>query len=150
MFATLASKVGLTGRACLIDQDPDAVRRAQRAAAKQGVLVETALTRFPAVPFDNEAFDLVVMHQLLSELQPNERMGTIREVYRVLRQGGRCLVIEPTSRGLGAVFAGRPKDKQYLRSDGPEQSLKAEGFKAPRRLAERGGLVFYEGIKGRD
>jgi SAM-dependent methyltransferase len=151
MFAALASKVGLTGRACLIDHDPQGITRAQRAAAKEGVLVETALTRFPSVPYDNEAFDLVVVHQLLSRLPPYERIGTIRECYRVLRAGGRCLIIEQAvGLGLAAMLPGPSGDRQYLRSGGPELSLKAEGFKAPRKLAERSGLVFYEGVKGRD
>jgi hypothetical protein len=53
-------------------------------------------------------------------------------------------------RGLAALLPGQSGDRQYQQAGGPEQSLKAEGFKAPRKLAERGGLIFYEGLKGRD
>jgi ubiquinone/menaquinone biosynthesis C-methylase UbiE len=149
LFAALASKVGLTGRACVVDRDAEIIRKAMQAAEKAGVLIEPTTSWFNMLPFENESFDLVVVNQLLPRLAPYERIGMLREAYRVLRPGGRCLTIDEDARpGLGALLY-RSGDRSYLQGGGPERSLTGEGFKASRKLAERQGLVFYEGVKPR-
>jgi ubiquinone/menaquinone biosynthesis C-methylase UbiE len=150
LFAALASKVGLTGRACLVDRDPHAIERSQHAAAKAGVLIETELMT-PGVPYGDHSFDLVVVHRILSSLAPAERLASLAEALRVLRGGGRCLVIESAPRGgLLAALSGARADSAYLHDNGPEKSLQAQGFKASRKLAEREGTVFYEGVRGNE
>jgi predicted methyltransferase len=75
-------------------------------------------------------------------------MRSAAEVHRVLRGGGRAVVIEDHGR---QKFAGLVRtasdDPQYERSGGAVHVLDAAGFKATRTLAERDGQVFVEGVK---
>jgi ubiquinone/menaquinone biosynthesis C-methylase UbiE len=150
LLAALAAKVGLTGRACAIDNARDRADRVRVAATKAGTLVEVEAAPPSMLPYDPGSFDLVVINDVLAAMNPNQRVGCLQETLRVLRPGGRCLVIEPAPRGgLGALLAKRTTDAYYASSGGAERALQAEGFKATRRLSEREGLAFVEGIKAR-
>src|SRR5437879_5402435 len=68
----------------------------------------------------------------------------------VLRVGGRVVVIGTAPRsGLGAVFTRATAGPPYVSSGDAVKSLQADGFPAARLLAERDGLAFAEGLKGR-
>jgi ubiquinone/menaquinone biosynthesis C-methylase UbiE len=150
LFAAMAGKVGLTGRACAIDESEAGVARLQEAAAKAGVLVEIESVPYSTVPYADEEFDLVVVRTSLDAMRPEGRVGALKEAFRVLRPGGRCLIIESAPRGgLGALFNRPARDAYYDSSDGAERALQAEGFRATRRLAEREGMAFIEGVKPR-
>jgi ubiquinone/menaquinone biosynthesis C-methylase UbiE len=144
LIAALAVKVGLTGRACAVDTDPGRVAEAGRAIEREGALVETFAAPYSRLPFDPDSFDLVVARDVLPALTAEDRTRTSQEICRVLRAGGRCLVIDTTGRsGLGALFAKQAAGEPY---DVP-RALEAGGFVAARTLAEREGLVFVEGVK---
>lgn len=140
LIAHLSVKTGLTGRACAVDDDEGTVTRAASVALREGALVETFVSPLARLPLDADAFDVVVVRDALSR-QPNEtRVGCLTEVRRVLRAGGRCLVIDRARRGLAALRgAGSP---DYA----PVPLLDAAGFKAARVLAEREGLTFAEAV----
>jgi hypothetical protein len=79
-------------------------------------------------------------------MSPEERAATVREAARVLRVGGRAMVIGSTPRGgLGAILSRAPE----VVSVDPTAALQADGFKTVRVLAERDGLIFFEGLKPR-
>ena len=148
LFAALAGKVGLTGRACAIDEDGAVVARAQRAAAAAGVLAEIVRAPYDRLPFDRGAFDLVVVREVLPALRPEQRVACLCETLRVLRPGGRCVAIETAPRGgLGALLAPKGTDPRYAAAGGAVTALEAEGFRATRLLTEREGLIFIEGVK---
>ena len=150
MLAALAAKVGLTGRAAAIDATPEGVVAGERGAARGGVLVEIAEAPWRQLPFDAGAFDVVVAHDLLAWLSPEERVACLREACRVLRPGGRLVVVEPAERGgLGALVSHRHQDPGYHASGGAETALKAEGLVAVRTLAERDRVRFVEGVRRR-
>ena len=84
----------------------------------------------------------------LTALTLNERSRTLWEVVRVLRPGGRAVVIEPAPRGgFGAMLSRQTMDADYLATGGPVQALKDAGFAAVRVLAEVDGVSYVEGIK---
>lgn len=148
LIAILAKKIGLSGRASAVARTDAGTKAFTRAAARGGVLVETKQARLAALPFDTDAFDLVVLKNILAELSVNDRVACVQEAYRVLRVGGRCLVIDRAMRGgLGAVFSKRAVDPHYLNSGGGKAALEAEGFRGVRLLADRDGLLFSEGMK---
>lgn len=148
LFVALAAKVGLTGHACVVDDDRGRSAVVLAAAERAGVLVEAETAPLAMLPFNSESFDIVVIRDRLSTMTPYERVGSLQEARRVLRPGGRCLVIEPAPRGgFGAVFQRGAADPYYLSSGGAERALREEGFRAVRRLAERDGLVFFEAVK---
>ena len=148
-LAAIAKKVGLSGRAVAVVPDEMSAARARKGAAQAGVLVEIEIAPPTRVPADDAAFDLVVVDDtagLLVSMPANDRAGTIRETLRLLRPGGRAIVIASAPRGglaglLARAPAGPPFDAAPV--------LHAGGFKSVRNLAERDGLVFVEGIKPR-
>jgi ubiquinone/menaquinone biosynthesis C-methylase UbiE len=149
LIAQLAVKTGLTGRACAIDEDAARAERAGRTAEREGALVETLAARWSELPLDAAAFDVVVIRDVLAGLDLHRRAPALAEVLRILRPGGRCIVVEGAARGgLGALLQGRVANAEYTSSGGAERALSSAGFRAVRTLAERGGLKFVEGVKG--
>jgi ubiquinone/menaquinone biosynthesis C-methylase UbiE len=148
-LAAVAGKVGLSGRAVAIVADETSAARARKGAADAGVLVELEVAAPSALPVDAAAFDLAVVDDtagLLGTMRAEDRVAAVREAIRILRPGGRVIVIGAAPRGgLGSLFSraqpGPPFD--------PVPSLEAEGFKMVRTLAERDGLKFVEGVKPR-
>ena len=105
-----------------------------------------------ALPFDDDAFDVVVVHGvngLLPSLNDQARADrALRETRRVLRHGGRVIVIEagPKSGLAGVIRPYRP-DVKYEAAGGAVAALQAAGFKPVRMLWEREGYRFTEGLK---
>ena|SRR5688572_2463822 len=148
----LAAKVGLSGHAAMaLTGEPDAVK-ARATAAMVGALVDVQVAPLHALPFGDGAFDVVVVHGLggwLSSLDNAARVAALRETARVLRSGGRIVIIEPGPGG-GIASLARPRrvDKAYDDSGGAAAALATAGFRASRVLAEREGYRFSEGMKG--
>jgi ubiquinone/menaquinone biosynthesis C-methylase UbiE len=148
-LAAIAKKVGLSGRAVAIVPDEASAARAQKGAAQAGVLVEIETAPPTHVPAEDAAFDLVVMDDtagLLGSMTDHDRTVTIGEALRLLRPGGRTIVIGSAPRRmLGGLLARAPAGPPFDAAT----ALQANGFKSARTLAERDGLVFVEGIKPR-
>jgi ubiquinone/menaquinone biosynthesis C-methylase UbiE len=150
LFAALASKVGLTGRACAVVYRRPDVPAIEQAAARQGVLVEIAFTPNGRFPHDADGFDLAVFdstHGLLGTVSPQDRSECLREVFRVLRHGGRLLVVESKPGGIDALLRRTPTDPAYAATGGAKPAIEAAGFRPVRILAERQGFRFTEGLK---
>lgn len=148
LTAALAGKAGLTGRACLLDASEPVTVSAAAAVEREGGLVESFTAAWSMLPFEPATFDVVVVRNVLKALDAPARLRAAQEVHRVLRPGGRSVVIEDTARGgLAAVFGGKQGDPQYERSGGAAHALEAAGFRGVRTLAEREGQSFVEGVK---
>jgi ubiquinone/menaquinone biosynthesis C-methylase UbiE len=147
-LGAIASKVGLSGRALAIVPDEAAAVRARKGAAEAGVLVDVETAPSTQLPVEDEDFDLVVIDDtdgFLGSMPADARDGTVREAHRILRAGGRLLVIETTRRaGLAALLSPQPSS-----TFDPAPALQAAGFRSVRTLAEREGLAFVEGVKPR-
>lgn len=154
LLGAIGSKIGLSGRVCAIVPDDAHAGRAKRAAEKFGFLLELQTGNLGHFPFEDGAFNLVVVDDqdgLISSMRPEHRVATLREAFRTLAARGRIVVIERGARGgLGALFgtpAASPPDPHYKTSGGAVVALEAEGFRAARLLAERDGLSFFEGVR---
>lgn len=144
-IAVLAGKAGLTGTACAVDADEAAVTKAAAAIERDGMLAEVSRAPWGMWPYSDGSFDVAVICDLLPTLASYDRSRCVSEVLRVLRPGGRALVVEPAPRGgFGALLSRQAVDAKYR---GPQQALKDEGFAAVRELAERDGVLYVEGIK---
>src|SRR5512132_2036917 len=139
LIAQLAVKTGLTGRAHATDADDHVVRRAAEIALREGALVETSVSPHGTLPLDAGAFDVAVVRDVLAHVPAERRPAVLAEIRRVLRPGGRCLVIESGRRGLGG-FLGSSSGIDCV------PLLQEAGFKAARTLAERAGLMFAEAV----
>jgi len=151
LAAALAGKVGLSGTAALaVDRAPDG-ERARVMAAAAGVLVDIQVAPWRQQAFAADSFDLVVVqssHGLLAGMTPEERVACLQFAYRVLRHGGRILVIESAPRGgLAGLLRKTVSNPSYDAHGGAAGALKAEGFRPVRSLGEHEGYRFTEGLK---
>jgi ubiquinone/menaquinone biosynthesis C-methylase UbiE len=153
-MAAVAAKVGLSGRAAVAAPDQASADRARKGAASEGVLVDVEIAPPTRLPFDAASFDIAVVddtHGLIGTMRAEDRVASLREVLRVLRAGGRVMVIGTVPRGgLGALLSRAQSGPPFAAAGDALKALDAEGFKAVRTLAEREGLVFVEGVKPRD
>ena len=148
-LAAVAAKVGLSGRAVAVVPDESAAARARKGAERAGVLVELETAPPTRLPLEDAAFDLAIIDDtngLLAGMSADDRVATVHEARRIVRPGGRVMVIGAAPRGgLGALFA---RTSGAPRFD-PTPLLSADDFRAVRTLAERDGLVFVEALKPR-
>lgn len=148
-LGAVAARVGLSGRAVAVAPDAVSAARARKGAEQQGVLLEVEIAPPTRLPIENDAFDLAIIDDtggLLAAMSDDDRAGTIRETLRILKPGGRLMVIGAVPRrGLGALFTRAQAGSAFE----PQSSLETQGFKFIRILAEREGLRFTEAIKGR-
>ena len=154
LLGAIGSKVGLSGRACAIVPDEAHAARAKRAAEKSGFLLELETGDLGHFPFEDAAFNLIVVDNqegLLSSMRPEQRVAALQQAFRTLAPRGRIVVIERGARGgLGALFgssSAAPVDPHYKSSGGAVVALEAEGFRKTRLLAERDGVSFFEGVR---
>jgi ubiquinone/menaquinone biosynthesis C-methylase UbiE len=154
LLGAIGSKVGLSGRVCAIVPDAAHAARAKRAAEKSGFLLELETGDLGHFPFEDGAFNLIVVDNqegLLSSMRPEQRVATLKQAFRTLTPRGRVVIIERGARGgLGALLgssSAAPVDPHYKSSGGAVVALEAEGFRAARLLAERDGVSFFEGVR---
>jgi|SRR4051794_9445609 len=146
LAAQLAAKSGLTGRACIVDDDESRLAAAAAAIEHEGALIEPIRAPYGMWPFDPDSFDVAIIPQLLATMRPYDRTQTLFEVFRVLRPGGRVLVIEAARRGgvLAILERTMASNPDY---DGAAAALRTAGFGAVRQLAEAEGVAYIEGVK---
>jgi len=152
-LAAIAAKVGLSGRALAVVADEASMARAQKAAASLGVLVEVEQSNTARLPADDGVFDLVILDDAggsFSAMRETDRASTLREAARVVRPGGRVMIIGATPlQGLSALLSRGPAAPSIAVSGEAASALETAGFRGARTLAEREGLIFVEGIRPR-
>lgn len=159
--------VGPTGRVLAVDPSPGMLEQARRRGVR-----ETMQGSAEKLPVDNASFDLVVMSYMLRHV--DDLAQAFAEARRVLRPGGRILILEVTSptqplaRGvfhaaminavpaLGVLTSGRPSTfpmmrywGQTIRDAAPPQAvvsaLAGAGFVGTRHARELGVFSSYRG-----
>jgi len=153
-LGAIAIKVGLSGRAAAAVPDQASADRARKGGAEAGVLVDVEVAPPTRLPYERDAFDLVVADDtggLFATMRADERRAAVREMVRVLRPGGRAVVIGGAPRGgIGAILSRAPDAPPFVSSGEAVTALEADGFRSARIIGEREGLAFVEAIKPRD
>lgn len=147
LIAGVAIKAGLTGRACAVDTDATRVSQTARAVERDGALVETAAVRLTALPYAAGDFDVVILRDVLAGAPVADQPATVGESLRVLRPGGRAMVIETSATTSLGGLVSRPVHAAFFSGGGATPLLTGAGFAGVRTLGESGGLTFVEGIK---
>jgi ubiquinone/menaquinone biosynthesis C-methylase UbiE len=151
MFAALARKVGLTGRARALVESDAACERIKEAAARAGVLIEVAVADFPTLGVDDGAFDIAVVDAtggVVLRWDGERRAALGAALLRTLRPRGRAVVVERERTGWRAALKAPPEGLAAFRAqNGATTLLEAGGFHPVRLLAEQGGERFTEGWK---
>jgi demethylmenaquinone methyltransferase/2-methoxy-6-polyprenyl-1,4-benzoquinol methylase/phosphoethanolamine N-methyltransferase len=95
------ARTGPTGSVAGIDPSPEMIALARQKAARANLDIDYRVAGVEALPFADATFDVVLsslmMHHLPEALQPR----ALAEIRRVLKPGGRLLVVdftEPTAR----------------------------------------------------
>ena len=151
LAGAMAAKVGLSGTAAIVVTANTGEARARAAAEGAGALVDIRVAALTSLPFEDGAFDVVVVNSmagLLSALDAHERVRALTEAHRALRRGGRVILLEPGPReGLRGLIRPFRENPEYAAAGGGMAALDAAGFRPVRLLAERDGYRFAEGLK---
>lgn len=93
--------VGAGGRVYGIDPSPEMIARATKKAAraKVGVTFQTGFVQ--ALPFPDGEFDVVLSTLMMHHLPRAAREDCVREMRRVLKPGGRALIVDFGARSSG-------------------------------------------------
>ena len=147
LAGAIAAKVGLSGHAAFAVTNDSKAAQARSAGAAAGVLLDVQVTPLGTLPYAAEGFDAIIVHAgdgSLPSLADPAGVAILRDSHRVLRSGGRVIVIQGGPRGLAGWLRRRPA---MLESATVVTALSAAGFRAARPLAEREGYRFAEGLK---
>ncbi len=144
MFGALAAKVGLSGQAAGVADSPSGAEALTKGGAEAGALVDVQVAPGLTVLHDPESFDLIVVDATDSPI--DTVAGWLGDAFRVLRQGGRLVVAERTGgiRLWGVVQVGARGG-----GDAAIRALEQRGFRPVRKIVERDGWRFTEGLKPR-
>jgi ubiquinone/menaquinone biosynthesis C-methylase UbiE len=108
LLLAAAERVGPAGRLCGVEPSAEMAARAKRKAEERGIAIEVAEASADALPHPPASFDAAFCTLVLHHLPPELREGAIREMRRVLRPGGRAVLVDwqkPTSL-FGAIGSG--------------------------------------------
>lgn len=89
-----AKLVGATGRVIGTDASPEMIERAMRKTPRGLSQVEFRTEAVERLPFSDGEFDAVLASLVLHHLPPDTREAGLREIRRVLKPGGRLVIME--------------------------------------------------------
>ncbi len=91
-LAALAA--GPTGYAIGIDPAAKMIGVAKKNALKEGSRAEFRLAVIEDLPFEDSRFDCVLSSAMLHHLPPDVKLKGLSEIHRVLKQGGRLILVD--------------------------------------------------------
>jgi len=128
-----------------LDPDPKALARARRKAERAGVSIQFDQGFADALRYPDASFDRVFSSFMFHHLQGEDKPKTLREVYRVLKPGGRLEMVDfgGPDRGHESLLARLLHSHRLLQDNAEERVLTMTtdaGFADPRRVSDRGFL----------
>jgi ubiquinone/menaquinone biosynthesis C-methylase UbiE len=87
-------RIGRDAKVSGIDASPEMIARASKKARNAGVEIEFRNESIEALPFADGTFDVVLSTVMLHHLPRKVRKAGMSEIRRVLRPGGRVLIVD--------------------------------------------------------
>src|SRR5204863_5455958 len=116
-------------------------------------LVEVEIAPPTRLTLDADSVDLAIVDDTggaIGSLSVETRVSAMRELLRIVRPGGRAMIIGTAPRtGFGALLHREAAGPPFALSGEANKALETAGFKMVRTLAARDGLVFVEAVKPR-
>lgn len=97
----IAAKRSGGARVTGIDASPEMIARAARKARRAGAEVGFQVATVESLPFPDDSFDVVLSTLMMHHLPRGARENAAREIRRVLKPGGRVLVVDFGTLGSG-------------------------------------------------
>lgn len=103
---TLAAKAvaGSTGEVIGTDASPAMIDQARRKAARSGVEVTFQVDLIETMTFPDNQFDVVLSSLMMHHLPDDLKREGLAEIYRVLKPGGRLLIVDMESSTGGSIL----------------------------------------------
>ena len=125
-------RVGTQGSVRGIDASEEMIDRARGKSARHGLSVTFEVGTAQSLPFPDAAFDVVLCSLAMHHFPEDARAGALAEMRRVLKPGGRALIVE-FSRGRGVWALLHPVALLHARTsprilDQAEAMMKRAGF----------------------
>ena len=145
LAGSVGGVTGLNGQTTVVDRRKGAAERVAAGARAAGALVDFEDAPLSMLPFDAQQWDAVVLPEGLTALG-DTTTGVLSEAVRVLRPGGRLVILERVSRpGLFGLF--RTADTSAPTVETTTSALSAAGLRGVRVLAEVDGVRYIEGTR---
>lgn len=150
LAVALKRAVGPTGSVHGIDPSPEMIEVARRNASRVGLGVTFQIGVGQALPFAAAAFDLVVSQLAVHHVPADLRPAAFGEMRRVLKPGGRCLIVdfEPPASGLWRLAGRLVLGAEMMRLNVADYGalLEGAGFKSVENGRTRYRLLSF--VKG--
>lgn len=142
--AEVALVTGLNGRTLVVVPSADAQPLVEAAAANAGALIDVETADLASLPAPDGAFDIAVI-ELAND--PTNLDRVIREAARVVRPGGRVVVIKGRKvSGLRKLLSAAPSGTNTTMDD-IVRLLSETGLRGTRLLGGADGIQYFEGTK---
>jgi ubiquinone/menaquinone biosynthesis C-methylase UbiE len=87
-------RVGATGHVSGIDPSVQMIARARRKAARRGLAIDFQVGVIERLAFPDQSFDVVLSSFMMHQLPNDLKLKGLTEIARVLKPGGRLLIVD--------------------------------------------------------
>jgi ubiquinone/menaquinone biosynthesis C-methylase UbiE len=156
-LAILVKKLNPGSQVVGIDPDPKALARAHRKALRRQATIQFDTGFAEELPYPDSSFDRVLSAFMLHHVQPDAKLLSLREAFRVLKAGGSLHLLDfDQGEGISGGFHGFLASIFHSRHGASSRvtvlgHMRQAGFVDSREVADQtivlARIVYYEGVR---